>query len=129
MHPTAFSSRITTRQVAYAALATLLLAAAILEAVQHGTGYWQLAAFGIAPDLALVYGFAPDLQKGQLRARAVPFYNLGHRFWLPLVLLVVAGLHLVPFGYLVGALIWMFHISLDRAVGYGLRTRDGLQRS
>ena len=31
-------------------------------------------------------------------------------------------------GYLVGALAWAFHISLDRALGYGLRTRDGFQR-
>jgi Domain of unknown function (DUF4260) len=24
---------------------------------------------------------------------------------------------------------WCFHISLDRPIGYGLRTRDGFQRS
>jgi hypothetical protein len=30
---------------------------------------------------------------------------------------------------LVGALVWGFHVCFDRAVGYGLRTRDGLQRA
>jgi hypothetical protein len=120
---------ITPRQAAYVGLAAVLLVAAILEAVEHGTGYWQIVAFGIGPDLALIYGIAPNLPKGQLHPRAVPFYNLCHRFWLPLVLLAVAGLHLLPIGYLVGDLSWSFHISLDRAVGYGLRTRDGLQRS
>jgi hypothetical protein len=29
----------------------------------------------------------------------------------------------------VGALVWGFHVCLDRAVGYGLRTPDGFQRS
>jgi hypothetical protein len=125
----AIRPRITARQVAYGALAPLVLVAAIVEAVQHGTGYWQIAAFGIGPDLALIYGIAPNLQKGQLHPRAVPLYNLAHRFWLPIALLVIAVFHLVPLGYLVGALIWTFHISLDRAVGYGLRTRDGLQRA
>jgi hypothetical protein len=129
MQTTALRPRITSSNIAFAALAALLLVAAILVAVQHGTGYWQIAAFGIGPDLALIYGFSPDIQKGQLRSRAVPFYNFGHRFWLPLGLLVIATFHVVPFGYLVGALIWTFHISLDRALGYGLRTRDGLQRT
>ena len=40
-----------------------------------------------------------------------------------------ALLGIVSTAYLVGALAWAFHVSLDRAVGYGLRTRDGFQRS
>ena len=36
---------------------------------------------------------------------------------------------MIRLGYLVGALAWAFHVSLDRAVGYGLRTRDGFQRA
>ena len=34
----------------------------------------------------------------------------------------------VRLGFLIGALAWAFHVALDRAVGYGLRTRDGFQR-
>jgi len=120
--------RTAVRRTAHAALAALLLAATLFEAVHHGTGWWQLALFGLGPDLALFYGIAPRLERGQLHPRAVPLYNLLHRFWLPLALLAVAALGLVPVGYLVGGLAWCFHISLDRALGYGLRTRDGFQR-
>jgi hypothetical protein len=116
------------RRLAYATLATLLLAATIVETVKHGTGYWQLAAFGFGPDVALFYGVGGDLVKGQLHPRAVGLYNLLHRFWGPVALLAVAAVGLLPLGFFIGALAWAFHISLDRAVGYGLRTRDGFQR-
>ena len=59
----------------------------------------------------------------------MPVYNLLHRFWLPLALAVAALAGLLSAGYLVAALIWAFHVSIDRAVGYGLRTRDGYQRA
>jgi hypothetical protein len=115
-------------RLSYAAAAALLLAAIVVELARHGTGYWQFAAFGFGPDLALFYGIAANLEKGQLHPRAVGLYNLLHRYWLPLGLLAAASLGLVPLGY-VGGLAWAFHISIDRAVGYGLRTRDGFQRS
>jgi hypothetical protein len=31
-------------------------------------------------------------------------------------------------GFLVGAFAWGVHVAIDRAAGYGLRTRDGLRR-
>jgi hypothetical protein len=117
------------RRLAYAALATLLLTAIVLEAVKHGTGWWQFAVFAVGPDVALFYGIGTDLEKGQLHARAVPLYNLLHRYWLPLVLAAVAVVGLLPIGYFIGALAWAFHISVDRTVGYGLRTRDGFQHA
>jgi hypothetical protein len=116
------------RRLAYATLAALLLAATVLEAVKHGTGYWQLAAFGIGPDVALFLGAGRGLVQGQLHPRAVGLYNLLHRFWGPLALLALAGTGLVPLGFVIGGLTWAFHIALDRTVGYGLRTRDGFQR-
>jgi hypothetical protein len=116
-------------RLVYAALALSLLAAIVLEVGRHGTGYWQLAAFGLGPDVALFLGAAAGLAKGQLHPRAVPLYNLLHRYWLAFALAALASFGLVPLGFLVGALAWAFHISLDRAVGYGLRTRDGFQRS
>jgi len=125
---TAFAPRITSGRAAYSILAALLLASILFEVVKHRTGYWQLAAFGLGPDLALLYGAAAGLEKGQLAPRAVPLYNLVHRFWLPLALIALASFDLVPLGFFIGGLAWCFHISLDRAVGYGLRTRDGFQR-
>jgi len=115
-------------RLAYAAFAAVLLAAIVLEAARHGTGYWQAALFGLAPDLALFYGASAGLAKGQLHPRAVRAYNLAHRFWGPVGLALLASFDLVPLGFLVGALAWAFHIALDRSLGYGLRTRDGFQR-
>jgi len=129
MHATvAVRPRRAARRLGYATLALLFLVGAVLEAVRHGTGYWQLAAFALGPDLALFYGAAAGLAKGQLHPRAVPLYNLLHRYLLPFLLGVLASFGLVPLGFFVGALAWAFHISLDRALGYGLRTRDGFQR-
>ena len=62
------------------------------------------------------------LTKGQLHPRAVPLYNALHRFIGPVILAFVPG-------FLVGALAWGLHIAVDRAVGYGLRDRDGFQRA
>jgi hypothetical protein len=115
-------------RLGYATLAAFILVAAVLEAIEHGTGYWQIAAFAVGPDLALLYGAAPGLAKGQLHPRAVPFYNAVHRYPLPLALATFAAFGLIPLGYFIGALAWGLHISLDRALGYGLRTRDGFQR-
>lgn len=125
---TLIAPRPTPGRLAYATLAALLLTAIVLEAFGHGTGDWQIAVFGFAPDLALVYGASKNLAKRQLQPRAVSAYNLMHRFWGPLAMLVPAAFGLVGLGFLIGALAWAFHIALDRAIGYGLRTRDGFQR-
>jgi hypothetical protein len=113
----------------YAGLTVLLLAALVFEVARHGTGYWQLGAFGLGPDLALFVGASRGLRRGQLHPRAVPLYNALHRFWGPLALACLASLGVVPLGFFIGALAWGLHVSLDRAVGYGLRTRDGFQRT
>ena len=126
---TAVQPRGTAARLAYATLGALLLVAIVLETVKHGTGYWQIAVFGLGPDVALFFGAGSGLAKGQLHPRAVGLYNLLHRFWGPLFLAALASFGLIPFGYLIGALAWAFHIALDRAVGYGLRTRDGFQRA
>jgi hypothetical protein len=116
------------RRLAYGLLAGLLLAAVVLEAVKHGSGYWQIAVFALAPDLALLVGAGEDLERGRIHPRAVRLYNLAHRFWGPIALGIVAATGLVAVGYLVGALAWGLHIALDRSLGYGLRTPDGRQR-
>jgi hypothetical protein len=116
-------------RVTYAGLCALIVAAIALELARRGGGYRQLAAFGLAPDLALVLGASTGLARGQLHPRAVTAYNLLHRFWGPAALgtLTIAGV--LPASFLIGALAWALHVALDRAVGYGLRTRDGFQRA
>ena len=121
------SARPALRRGLFAALTTLLLAAAIAGAVVLGAGWWQLFAFGLGPDVALLAGVGAGLAKGQLHPRAVPLYNALHSYWGPALLALAAVV--LPAGYLVGALAWAFHISLDRTVGYGKRTPDGFQRA
>jgi hypothetical protein len=117
----------TRRRAAFGVLAALLLSAAVAGAAIHGSGWWLLAAFAIGPDIALFFGISSTLEKGQLHPRAVRLYNAAHSYVGPALL--AAAAIVLPSGYLIGALAWAFHISLDRAVGYGMRTRDGFQRS
>jgi hypothetical protein len=114
--------------MAYITLAGLLLVSVVFEVTKHATGYWQGVAFGLGPDLALLYGAGHQLARGQLHPRAVRFYNTLHRFWGPLALGILASIDVVSLEYFIGALAWALHIALDRSLGYGLRTRDGFQR-
>lgn len=116
-------------RLSYALLGASILALIVIDLARNGNGYWQLAAFAMAPDLALFLGFGKGLAKGQLHPRGVGAYNLLHRFWGPLALGGLAVAAVIPSGFAVGALAWAFHIALDRAIGYGLRTRDGFQRA
>src|SRR3954451_2164753 len=116
------------RQRGYLGLSSVLVLSIVVEVVRQRTGYWQLAAFGIGPDLALLVGVGAGLARGHLHPRAVPLYNALHRFWAPAVLLALAAAGVVGVAYLIGALVWCLHIGFDRTVGYGLRTRDGFQR-
>ena len=92
------------------------------------TGLWQFFVFGAAPDIALFAGMGAGLAKGQLHPRAVPLYNILHRWVTPAAFAVVAAV-LLPVGFLVGAAAWGVHIAVDRVAGYGLRTPDGFQRA
>lgn len=123
-------ARQATKRVAWAALAAFLLAFIVLEVINHG-GSALVAAllFLIAPDLTMVIG-AGTAGNGMLSPKAVPYYNLAHRPWIPLTVLVVYSLgglgDWVP--VFTAALGWLAHIALDRAFGYGLRARDGSRR-
>lgn len=117
------------RRGTFALAAVALLVAAVAVAVHTGGGWWQLAVFAIAPDVALLAGAGPGLQRGQLHPRAVALYNALHRFVGPALLAAAALTGVLGTGFLVGALAWAFHVALDRAVGYGLRTPQGFQRA
>jgi hypothetical protein len=117
------------RRLGYGLLAVALLGLIVLEYARHTVGWWPPVAFGAGPDLALLLGASSGLARGQLHPRAVPLYNLLHRFWGPLALGVIAVATGFSTAWVVGALAWALHVAIDRAVGYGLRTPDGFQRS
>jgi hypothetical protein len=116
-----------TSRLAYAALAVALVAALAYEVAATDTSWWLVVAFLLGPDIALFAGMGSGLEKGQLHPRAVPLYNALHRYWGPAAL--AAASLVLPDWCLVAALAWAVHISVDRAVGYRLRTREGFQRT
>ena len=115
-------------RLSYAALAAVGLGIAMLLIVVWDAAWWQTVAFALGPDLAVLYGIAPGLARGQLHPRAVPLYNALHKFWGPLALAVAALAAGLPLGYVAGALGWAVHVALDRAIGLRLRAPDGFQR-
>lgn len=116
------------RRLGYAALAAGLVGLIVLVYARETVGWWPVVAFGLGPDLPLFLGIGRGLERGQLHPRAVPLYNLVHRFWGPVALGTVALLAGLPAAWLVAALAWATHVAVDRAAGYSLRTRDGFQR-
>lgn len=91
----------------------MVFAAAVAGFHLLGGNWWLFAALILAPDLSML-GMLAGPKAG---ARA---YNLAHTYALPAVLSGIAwaagALWLLPF-----ALIWVAHIGLDRALGYGLK--------
>ena len=89
-------------------------------------GPWALALW-LLPDLAMLPGITSGAARdGRLAPRAVPFYNAVHRYVGPLAL-IAAGALTGPLMLGLG-LIWLSHVSVDRAAGYGLRNADGSRR-
>ena len=119
------------RRLAYAVGAGALLVSAIAVFASVDARWWVFPLFAIGPDLAFFVGVGrkTTLAHGQMPSRAVPAYNALHRVSGPIVLGLLAAVGVLPPALLVGALVWGFHIFLDRAIGYGLRTPDGFQRA
>ncbi len=91
--------------------AILALAAAGYQA--GGGNWWLFALLLLAPDLAAL-GYLAGNRVGAAT------YNLVHTYALPLALLGY-GLWGASPPALSLALIWLAHLGMDRAVGYGLK--------
>lgn len=115
------------KRPAYLVLGLLATVLAVAVVVTQHSNWWQLVVFAIAPDLALVAGAGPGLERGQLHPRAVPFYNAVHRLWVPGLLIAVTLVLQSP-AWLAGGLAWVAHIGFDRSLGFGLRNAQGFQR-
>src|SRR3712207_7298393 len=112
-------------RLAYTALAAAATTGFVLLALDAGMPWWAASLLWLAPDVALLPAGRTGLSGGRLHPRAVPLYNALHTLWGPAVAAAAAAIGLVS---PVIALAWLSHITFDRAVGFGLRTRDGFQR-
>ena len=95
--------------------------AAVVFYAWSGISWWLFAVLILAPDLSML-GYLGGPRIGAIA------YNGLHILILPVVLLLV--------GYLSGhaaaiavALIWIAHIAIDRALGYGLKLSTGFQHT
>lgn len=82
-----------------------------------GQSWWLFAALGLAPDLS----FAAYLAGPRVGAIG---YNLVHTTALPALLAAAALAMSSPVALAVAA-VWLAHIGIDRALGYGLKTGEG----
>ena len=96
-------------------LALLVLAVALFA--WSDQSWWWFGLLLLAPDLTMV-GYLKDARTG------AALYNLGHWLLWPTLLLAFG----IPSGRLAligGASIWLAHIGMDRALGYGLKMEEG----
>jgi len=77
--------------------------------------------FLLLPDITMI-GYLLNPKIGAV------FYNIGHSFVLPALLLVI-GFLMSSSILLMIALIWLAHIFLDRALGYGLKYEEAFQKT
>ncbi len=111
----------------WAVVAVVLVPFVIWLARDQGHG-WIALAFGLMPDIGLLYGMSPSLAKGQLHPRAVPLYNILHSVGGPLVTILAGLSGPAPEWLLIAGLAWLAHVAVDRALGYGLRDKNGYVR-
>lgn len=129
MHAICSAPRSPASRAVAGALALGLLGTSVAVVASTGAGWAWVAAVVMAPDVALFLGAGRGLAPGQLHRRAVPLYNALHHPAGPAALAALWAGGVVGPGLLAAALAWGAHIAMDRAAGYGLRTRDGFQRA
>ncbi len=93
--------------------AVLLAAAVTFYFYGLDEPWWLLPVLLFVPD-AFMVGYARSRRAGAL------LYNLAHSYPAPALLGVIATMADKPLGKGV-ALIWLAHIGMDRALGYGLK--------
>jgi hypothetical protein len=98
-----------------------LFAAMIPLYAWRGSSWWLFAVLFLAPDLS----FAAYLAGARIGAAV---YNAAHTTIVPVVLLI-AGFALDQSLVISIAIIWLAHIGIDRALGYGLKYPDAFNHT
>ena len=93
--------------------------AALVLYFDGGHPWWLLVVLALAPDLSIA-GYAAGLRVGAAT------YDVAHTYVLPTVL-GLAGVLGDSGGAVAVALVWLVHIGVDRAIGYGLKYPTGFR--
>ncbi len=96
---------------------TVVLGVALAAYAQFGAGWGVFALWLLAPDLSLL-GYLAGPRVG------AALYNAAHSYVGPVLLLALGVFATLPWA-VAGGLIWLTHIGLDRALGYGLKYAAG----
>lgn len=96
-----------------------LLAAAVLLYRERDASWLLFAVLLLAPDLSAL-GYLAGTRLGAIA------YNIAHTTVLPIALGVAGLLAGGDLAVSIG-LIWLAHIGLDRAIGYGLKYPDAFK--
>jgi hypothetical protein len=99
---------------------TVLAAALLLYGSTHQP-WWLVPVAILLPDL-LMAGYLGGTVVGAAA------YNLGHAYPLPVALALIGVGWREPLALALG-LIWLAHIGMDRALGYGLKYDDHFQHT
>ena len=94
-----------------------LFAAMLVLYATWGRSWWIFAILFLAPDLSFA-AYLIDPKTGAL------VYNAAHSYMAPVALLTL-GFGLSEPLILSIAMIWLAHIGIDRALGYGLKYAAG----
>lgn len=89
----------------------------LLAYARYGGSWGAFALYFLAPDLSL-FGYLAGPRVGAL------VYNVAHSLIGPLATLAAGIMLSAPLAVTAG-IIWMAHIGLDRALGYGLKYSSG----
>jgi hypothetical protein len=93
--------------------------AAIAVYFHAGYPWWLLVALVLAPDLSMV-GYLAGNRVGAIA------YDAAHTYALPVALAAIGWIAGGELAIELG-LIWIVHIGVDRAVGYGLKYPTGFK--
>lgn len=95
----------------------VVLGVALAAYAQFGAGWGVFALWLLAPDLSLL-GYLAGPRTG------AALYNAAHSYVGPVLLLALGVLAAMPWA-VAGSLIWLAHIGMDHALGYGLKYASG----
>jgi len=97
----------------------VIFVASILFFAQTHRAWWLYPAVLFTPDVFMI-GYVRDTKVGAF------FYNAGHSYFLPGLLILLAWHH--PLGLALG-IIWLGHVGFDRMAGYGLKYDSGFKHT